>query len=852
MFRSFPLKVLSVLSLSVLTSSSFAQNPTPRLSEAALQARVETQIAALNRAKAARTPAQRKIDSSLLLALQQKRGLPALRAVPSLRSRVQADANNRVLVEVRGRITSAVTGRIRNVGGVVGQAQGGRLRARLPLEQLEAVAAQPEVRSIRPALPPRTRNSMAAATRLKYFGARMESLFAQEIAASVSSEAAVPRATPISTGSVVSEGVVTHQVDKAREQFNVAGAGVKIGVISDSVDFLEDSQASGDLPAVTVLPQQSGVPGTGEGTAMLEIVHDVAPQAQLFFATVGTSQEHFAKNIRALRNAGCDIIVDDIFFLDESPFEYDIVAQAIRDVTRDGALYFSAAGNAGNFNDGTSGTWEGDFKAAQTGKEGVFHNWGRGIANTFRRLDQVLVTLQWNDRLGQSNNDYDVYVVDSNGQIVGASNSDQTGTQDPFEMIEVGNPAESVMVARYRGDKRFLRLVSYNSTLTHATPGAIGDHNSIPECISIGATSVLNSYPAPFVGGARNPVEDFSSDGPRRLFFDENGAARLIAKPDMTAADAVRTSVPDFFRFYGTSAAAPHAAAIAALIKSYNLNLKSADIRKLMARTTLDIEQPGLDRDSGAGITMPLQALQSLQSEDQLRPTLTIATPAYNATVSRLERISGTVQDTASGVANVQISLQRDRDNRYWSGKNWSVSPIPLIPTLNNITYTLNQNLPNTENWLAGGYTIYVTANDRAGNRSVVSSRVRVPDTQAPILTLDLIQRDAAGSRIVRVRGILTDEPRGSGPDKVLLFLRRARDGQYWNGTAWSASPIALETTLSGTSNARVWERSSALPTEVPSAASELYYLNAIGSDVAGNRVSITKTVVLQGQRPAS
>jgi hypothetical protein len=78
---------------------------------------------------------------------------------------------------------------------------------------------------------------------------------------------------------------------------------------------------AGELPAVTVLPGQSGVPQTGEGTAMLEIVHDMAPEAELFFATSTESQAQFAQNIRALRQAGCDIIVDDIELLDESPFQ---------------------------------------------------------------------------------------------------------------------------------------------------------------------------------------------------------------------------------------------------------------------------------------------------------------------------------------------------------------------------------------------------------------------------------------------------------------------------------------------------------------------------------------------------
>ena len=116
----------------------------------------------------------------------------------------------------------------------------------------------------------------------------------------------------VNTGSVNSEGDVAEKANVARSTFGVTGAGVKVGVISDSDDHLADSQALADLGTVTVLSGQSGVPNTGEGTAMLEIVHDLAPGATLYFATGNGGPANFANNIRQLRAAGCDIIVDDL------------------------------------------------------------------------------------------------------------------------------------------------------------------------------------------------------------------------------------------------------------------------------------------------------------------------------------------------------------------------------------------------------------------------------------------------------------------------------------------------------------------------------------------------------------
>ena len=148
-----------------------------------------------------------------------------------------------------------------------------------------------------------------------------------------------------------------------------------IGVISDGVETLADQQATGDVPApVLVLPGQEGgsfplacggrSSGT-EGTAMLEIVHDLAPGADLYFADGGGGPAQMAQNIENLCAAGADIIVDDIGYLRASPFQDDVISQAISAAAANGCYYFSSAGNAGNLNDGTAGVWEGDFAAGE-------------------------------------------------------------------------------------------------------------------------------------------------------------------------------------------------------------------------------------------------------------------------------------------------------------------------------------------------------------------------------------------------------------------------------------------------------------------------------------------------------
>ena len=280
------------------------------------------QISALIAEKDSRTPAQLKLDSQLLYALKQSRGQAMAAGVPSLQFLPTPDSNGLFQVDIDATVSSDLLAVISHGTIVSSVPQFDAIRARIPLPLTEQLAGRPDVRFIRVADEPHR-----------------------------------------FTGSVDSEGDVTQTADLARAAFGVNGGGVKVGVISDSVDHLAQSQGTGDLPPdVTILPGQSGVPGTGEGTAMLEIVHDLAPGSSLYFATANGGPANFAQNILNLRAAGCDIIVDDVFYFTEAAFQDGVIARAVNTVTTNGgALYFSSAGNAGSKRHGTSSVWEGDF-----------------------------------------------------------------------------------------------------------------------------------------------------------------------------------------------------------------------------------------------------------------------------------------------------------------------------------------------------------------------------------------------------------------------------------------------------------------------------------------------------------
>lgn len=546
------------------------------------------QIRALQDDKGRRTPLERKLDSQLLHACRQHRGQLPVPGAEHLNPRLHLRQGDDVLLDFKADVTLELLQEIRRLGGRILNSfpQHKSIRAWMPLASIEPVAALPGVQKIRPADEAMTHS-----------------------------------------GSLVSQGDITHRADFARQNYSATGIGVRIGILSDSVDHMAASQAAGELPPkVNVLPGQAGA-GVGEGTAMLEIVHDLAPDAELYFASAFSGAAAFAENIRALYAAGCRIIADDVTYFGESPFQDGVIAQAVNDVSAGGALFFSAAANSGNVNDGSSSVWEGDFKdggPATFARGGRLHDFGGSTFNVLnaggntRRLDMF-----WADPLGKSGNDYDLFVVDAAGNVVASSTNIQDGNDDPYETISTVTEGQRVVIVKVSGSSRFLWLSAGRMRLGIATQGTVRGHNATgaTNAFCVAATWV-KSPAVPFTGGADNPVEFFSSGGPRRMFFNADGTAItpgnfsstggvVLQKPDITAADGVTTSVPGFAPFFGTSAAAPHAAAIAGLLWSFNPTLTPAQIRTLLTSTALDIEAPGIDRDSGAGIIMAPAAIEA-------------------------------------------------------------------------------------------------------------------------------------------------------------------------------------------------------------------------------------------------
>ena len=405
-----------------------------------------------------------------------------------------------------------------------------------------------------------------------------------------------------SVGLASTEGDALLRADLARDLFGVTGAGVRVGVISDGVDFLVDSQESGDLPFVQVLRAGTG----NEGTAMLEIVHDLAPGASLGFWGPDTSLE-MVQGINALRDAGARVIVDDLSFFSEPKFQDGMIAQTVRAFAQNGRVFAGSAGNRAqqHYRAFYSRLGGQNFP---NGYPAVHDYGGADLGNTVTIPNgcSIDVTLQWNNPWGAARDDFDLSIARSSDFVLLATSVDeQTGTQDPIESTSWTNDTGSTVTV----------FIAVSEFAIVSPPGSlILDYFAIPSCgddlqyvtaaQSLSGNHAVDEMLSVAAVGADDPTvaQDYSSRGPHNIFFPAL-EQRLV--PNISAIDCVQTYTGQqgFFSnpFCGTSAAAPHVAGIAALLIEASPALDSSQLRNLLMGTAPDLGPDGFDFTYGAG-----------------------------------------------------------------------------------------------------------------------------------------------------------------------------------------------------------------------------------------------------------
>ena len=343
--------------------------------------------------------------------------------------------------------------------------------------------------------------------------------------------------------------------------------------------------------------------GTDHGLRAAEIVHELAPRADLHLVNFSTLDE-LARAVDYLLAEEVAIVSFSLGYIHNGPGDGTGPVDAV--VARGaeaGQLWAVAAGNWGEQQ------WSGPFVDANGDS---FHEFAPGASRVHHRFeagDLVTVSLRWDDEWGAACSDFDLELFAPDGSLVRAARTVQDCRGDPVEGLQVlatQSGSYSVRISAAADEQpRPLSLLVVGSPDRGApldipvASGSLAEPADHPLVLTLGALGSAG-------GDASTAAAAFSSRGP-------TSDGRL--KPDLVAP----TGAPgaSISGFGGTSASAPHAAGAAALLREA---LPGADrdtlTRELRARA-IDVGAPGVDLDTGAG----LLSLGSLAGLGLLRPT---------------------------------------------------------------------------------------------------------------------------------------------------------------------------------------------------------------------------------------
>jgi hypothetical protein len=445
--------------------------------------------------------------------------------------------------------------------------------------------------------------------------------------------------------SIGSNGATPAQVQAAFDEsgLSVNGFGVKVGVLSDSFDNLGGApadEASGALPPANFIQVVSDLSsgGSDEGRAMMQIIHDIAPDASLAFYTAFNGEQDFANGILALAAAGCKVICDDVSYYDEPFFQTGVVAQAIQTVEAEGVTYVTAAGNDGS--NGYQASWiptSGSLKGISAPLTDAENFGGSLVQEVDVKIPlnsgyTVPLVLEWDQAYGKASSNLEVlvYTKDENGnyQLVGtATNTSpwppQSGSGEPqnpwveFDFQKTGT--YYVAIRNLSGpDPTLIKYITAGDGLTAdiigANSGTVVGHAATAGAITAGAVDSKNT---PAFGTSPPTSESFSSSGQgTELLFDSNGnpiTPESLNPVTVSGVDDINTTVTGGLNdFLGTSAASASLAGVAALMVEANPSLSPAQVATYMAQYAAAMSDAAV---AGAGLVQVNPTIAAIPSD---------------------------------------------------------------------------------------------------------------------------------------------------------------------------------------------------------------------------------------------
>jgi hypothetical protein len=502
------------------------------------------------------------------------------------------------------------------------------------------------------------------------------------------------------SGSVTSQGDEAMNADDARSGGGPDGGGVKVGVLSDTYDQAENAATtaqddinSGDLPPsnrIDILDDISSLrSNSDEGRAMMQIIHDVAPGADLAFHTAVGGRANFAEGIRDLADAGSGVITDDIIYRSEPMFQNGPIADAVEHVANeDGVAYFSAVGNDARQSYTADGLSESDFIGTGGPNGGSLLDFD-GNGDTTQEVsipsgETVTFTLQWADPYAsasvpgnEADTDLNIFLKDQSGDIVERSETPNVGG-DPVEILSFQNTTGdgSFNLQIECTDGCSASVIPQRLTYVYGNPQVTINEHQNPGPTSYGHTNAENSHSVAAAGYFDTPEFDtnppqarsFSSEGGIPIYFDDDGnplaSPVTLEVPAITGPDEGNTT---FFgrdigidtdthpNFPGTSAAAPHVAAVAALMRSKDPTLSPSQIYTELENEAIEMNDPGYDHLTGYGFVDANATIDNLTDSGKPSPPTGLKAGAEQGVVI-LTWDSNTESDMSGGSYEIHRS----------------------------------------------------------------------------------------------------------------------------------------------------------------------------------------------------